>query len=54
MSAETRNIMRFIVVFLSPFKQTLDDNLQLWHAVRIACYLPFHFLLVILQPGLHL
>jgi len=28
MSAETRNIMRFTVVFLSPFKQTLDDNLQ--------------------------
>jgi len=43
MSAETRNIMRLIVVFLSPFKQTLDDNLQLEDALRIACYLHFTF-----------
>jgi len=43
MSAETRNIRRFIVVFRSPFKQTLDDNLQLGDALRIACYLHFTF-----------
>jgi len=43
MSAETLNIMRFIVVFLSPFKQTLDDYLQLGHALRIACNLRFTF-----------
>jgi len=43
MSAETRNFMGFIEVFLSPFKQTLDDNLQLGHSLRIACYLHFTF-----------
>jgi len=42
-STETRTFMRFIVVFLSPFKKTLDDNLQLGHALRIACYIRLTF-----------